>query len=196
EQFGNTCYANSVLQALYFCRPFREQKMEGELSEDSTILTTLRELFVEISQYPKATGAVAPKDFIACLRKENELFRSTMHQDAHEFLNYLLNTVAEEVEKHETWVHSLFEGVLTNETRCLTCETVTSRDESFLDLSIDIEQNSSITSCLRQFSRSEMLFQKNKYDCDQCCGLQEAEKRMKIKKLPNVLALHLKRFKY
>lgn len=26
----------------------------------------------------------------------------------------------------KTWVHSLFEGILTNETRCLTCETVRS----------------------------------------------------------------------
>jgi len=93
-------------------------------------------------------------------------------------------------------VHRLFEGVLTSETRCLTCETVSSRDESFLDLSIDIEQNSSVTACLRQFSASEMLCQKNKFFCDGCCDLQEAEKRMKIKKLPNVLALHLKRFKY
>jgi hypothetical protein len=24
-QFGNTCYANSVIQALYFCKPFREK---------------------------------------------------------------------------------------------------------------------------------------------------------------------------
>jgi ubiquitin carboxyl-terminal hydrolase 9/13 len=24
ENFGNTCYANSVLQALYFCSPFRD----------------------------------------------------------------------------------------------------------------------------------------------------------------------------
>jgi ubiquitin C-terminal hydrolase len=23
ENFGNTCYCNSVLQTLYFCRPFR-----------------------------------------------------------------------------------------------------------------------------------------------------------------------------
>jgi hypothetical protein len=37
-----------------------------------------------------------------------------------------------------------------------------SRDESFLDLSIDIEQNTSITACLRQFSASETLCQRNK----------------------------------
>lgn len=52
-----------------------------------------------------------------------------------------------------------------------------SRDELFLDLSIDIEQHSSVTACLRQFSASEMLCQKNKFFCDSCCGLQEAEKR-------------------
>lgn len=78
---------------------------------------------------------------------------------------------------HTTLVHRLFEGVLTSETRCLTCETVSSRDESFIDLSIDIEQNSSVTACLRQFSASEMLCQKNKFFCDSCCDLQEAEKR-------------------
>ena len=78
---------------------------------------------------------------------------------------------------HSTLIHRLFEGVLTSETRCLTCETVSSRDESFIDLSIDIEQNSSVTACLRQFSASEMLCQKNKFFCDSCCDLQEAEKR-------------------
>jgi ubiquitin carboxyl-terminal hydrolase 9/13 len=41
-----------------------------------------------------------------------------------------------------------------------------------------------------------MLCQRNKFFCDACCGLQEAEKRMKIKHSPNILALHLKRFKY
>lgn len=41
-----------------------------------------------------------------------------------------------------------------------------------------------------------MLCSRNKFFCDTCSGLQEAEKRMKVKQLPNVLALHLKRFKY
>ncbi|GAA5925544.1 hypothetical protein JCM3775_001437 [Rhodotorula graminis] len=188
-------------------------------SAETTLLTTLRDLFSTISRQPKSIGTVAPQAFINQLKRDNEFFRSTLHQDAHEFLNFLINSVAEALERDEkkraadegrapsmvgtgfgahakTWVHSLFEGILTNETRCLTCETVTSRDEAFLDLSIDIEQNSSVTACLRQFSASEMLCQRNKFSCDKCCGLQEAEKRMKIKKLPNILALHLKRFKY
>ena len=67
----------------------------------------------------------------------------------------------------KTFVERIFEGVLTNETKCLNCETViapsiflaawlhammscgvgqvTSKDETFLDLSLDIEENSSIT---------------------------------------------------
>ncbi|KAI8096828.1 uncharacterized protein BX664DRAFT_324975 [Halteromyces radiatus] len=319
ENFGNTCYCNSVLQALYYCKPFREcltnfphaaptilssnsyhngitsgtpspsspgykthriptdsssptnirtnvpssyntsmstkiAPRNGILPErqtgvnlspgmEDTLFAALKDLFWEISTHRKKTGVVAPVNFINKLKKENELFRSSMHQDAHEFLNYLLNTIAEDVEKYQkkiidqngsgldqrsdynggqesihtsssdgtdtntdsdtssskspsTWVHQLFEGIFSNETKCLTCETVTSRDESFMDLSIDVEMNSSVTSCLRQFSASETLCHKNKYFCDECSGLQEAERRMKIKKLPNILALHLKRFKY
>ncbi|EFW99650.1 ubiquitin c-terminal hydrolase [Grosmannia clavigera kw1407] len=94
------------------------------------------------------------------------------------------------------WVHDIFEGVLTSETRCLTCETSSQRDETFLDLSIDLEEHSSVTSCLRKFSAEEMLCERDKFHCDTCGGLQEAEKRMKIKRLPKILALHLKRFKY
>lgn len=94
------------------------------------------------------------------------------------------------------WVHDLFEGVLTSETKCLSCESASRRDETFLDLSIDLEHNASITSCLGQFSAEEQLCERNKFHCDNCGGLQEAEKRMMIKKLPRVLTLHLKRFKY
>ena len=61
------------------------------------------------------------------------------------------------------------QGILTNETRCLRCETVTARDETFFDLSLDIEQNSSITSCLRNFSSTETLNAEDKFFCDKCC---------------------------
>ena len=63
----------------------------------------------------------------------------------------------------------IHQGILTNETRCLQCETVTARDETFFDLSLDIEQNSSITSCLKNFSSTETLNAEDKFFCDKCC---------------------------
>ncbi|CAK9174024.1 unnamed protein product [Ilex paraguariensis] len=235
ENFGNTCYCNSVLQALYFCVPFREQLLEYysmnkyPREAEENLLTCLAELFSQISLQKKKTGVIAPKRFVQTLKKRNELFRGYMHQDAHEFLNFLLNDLVDTLEKeshpaksspetsspvrlangqnngqangvkHEplvTWVHKNFQGILTNETRCLRCETVTARDETFLDLSLDIEQNSSITSCLKNFSSMETLNAEDKFFCDKCCSLQEAQKRMKIKKTPHILVIHLKRFKY
>ncbi|XP_029443619.1 ubiquitin carboxyl-terminal hydrolase 46 isoform X3 [Rhinatrema bivittatum] len=219
--FGNTCYCNSVLQALYFCRPFRENVLayKAQLKKKENLLTCLADLFHSIATQKKKVGVIPPKKFISRLRKENDLFDNYMQQDAHEFLNYLLNTVADilqeekkqekqngkpkngngMVETHKaelTWVHEVFQGTLTNETRCLNCETVSSKDEDFLDLSVDVEQNTSITHCLRDFSNTETLCSEQKYYCETCCSKQEAQKRMRVKRLPMILALHLKRFKY
>ncbi|PWY95150.1 carbon catabolite repression protein B [Aspergillus sclerotioniger CBS 115572] len=192
-----------------------------------SLFTSLKDIFESIVGSQSRIGIIRPQHFLDVLRREHEMFRSAMHQDAHEFLNLLLNEVVANVEAEamkqpipslpppETaessqqsvssgsktpnttrWVHELFEGTLTSETQCLTCEKVSQRDEIFLDLSVDLEQHSSVTSCLRKFSAEEMLCERNKFHCDNCGGLQEAEKRMKIKRLPRILALHLKRFKY
>ena len=222
ENFGNTCYANSVLQALYFCKPFREGLLDYYErlpdTHEENLLTCLGELFFEIASQNKRTGVYSPKRFIARLKRDNELFRSFMHQDAHEFFNYTLNECCEILEREAraardraadpagddaehrapitTWIHEIFQGHLTNETECLWCENVTRRDEAFLDLSLDVEQNASVSACLRQFSSDELLANRDKFQCDKCGGLQEAHKRMVLKSAPSVLALHLKRFKY
>ncbi len=226
-------YANSVVQALYFCTPFRDLLLQSEEhsiaqgSQDAlsgppalvpvrrpsvsgsadhpiangfhphepptipssppTLFSALRSLYFYISTNPADSGTVAPRAFIDKVKQGNDIFRSTMHQDAHEFLNYLLNKIVEEIEEEKklqhdamgedcessrchspvslihmvifsvsnsvatlsskspptiitattssnsgtspqdaTLVHKLFEGVLTSETRCLTCETVCS----------------------------------------------------------------------
>lgn len=174
-----------------------------------------------------------------------EEFDNYIQQDAHEFLNFLINHINEIIlaertqtasltttapngsaasssfgtqkkssstpdsapsgatgtanstsSSEPTWVHEIFQGILTSETRCLNCETVSSKDEHFFDLQVDIDQNTSITHCLRCFSNTETLCSDNKFKCDNCCSYQEAQKRMRVKKLPMILALHLKRFKY
>ncbi len=199
-----------------------------------SLFTSIKDIFGAIAAHQSKVGVVSPQKFLEILKRDNEMFRSSMHQDAHEFLNYLLNEIMENIEASSkeqvmngsavngslassvasvmgstmdnqltkssspatSWVHDLFEGTLTSETKCLTCETASSRDERFLDLSVDLNDHSSVTSCLRKFSEEEMLCERNKFHCDTCGGLQEAEKRMKIKRLPRILALHLKRFKY
>ena len=201
---------------------------------EESLFTSLKDIFEALLAHKSNIGVVSPAKFLEVLKKENEMFRSAMHQDAHEFLNILLNEVVANVEVHSKrledenergkemdgspektgfeqalasaapkadsgkpgWVHELFEGILTSETKCLTCENISQRDEAFLDLSVDLEEHSSVTACLRKFSEEEMLCERNKFHCDRCGGLQEAEKRMKIKRLPKILALHLKRFKY
>jgi len=204
--------------------------------EESTF-TALKDIFMALIHSRSRMGVLSPQRFLEIFKRDNEMFRTSMHQDAHEFYGLVLNAVITNVEddakrlkelqppKNENglaqgmisafanaasamgltsgarspgtgWVHEIFEGVLTSETRCLTCETASQRDETFLDLSIDLEEHSSVTSCLRKFSAEEMLCERNKFHCDNCGGLQEAEKRMKIKRLPKILTLHLKRFKY
>jgi len=70
-------------------------------AQSPTLFSALRSLFIHISQHTFDKGTVAPQAFIAKLRRENELFRTTMHQDAHEFLNYLVNSIVENIEEEE-----------------------------------------------------------------------------------------------
>ena len=54
ENFGNTCYANSVLQTLYFCQPFRDRVLRYaetllDAPHEESLLTCLAELFVLVS---------------------------------------------------------------------------------------------------------------------------------------------------
>ncbi|KAI1112049.1 cysteine proteinase [Nemania sp. NC0429] len=211
------------------------QESNNTYGMDECTFTGLRDIFMALVDSNTRTGVLSPQRFLEIFKRDNEMFRNSMHQDAHEFYGLVLNDVIANVESTAQrllscerdcatdgmteslrtalsavakttanginspgtgWVHDIFEGLLTSETKCLTCETASQRDETFLDLSIDLEEHASVTSCLQKFSAEEMLCERNKFHCDHCGGLQEAEKRMKIKRLPKVLALHLKRFKY
>lgn len=82
-------------------------------------------------------GVVRPEDLLKTVKRENEMFRGMSQQDAHEFLGWVLNKVSEDIDvvdrslrdvgkargNGKSFVQNLFEGVLTNETRCLSCET-------------------------------------------------------------------------
>lgn len=218
------------------------QHAAKEYGMPDTLYGSVKDLFEAIADNEGRHGVASPSKLVEISKRDNEIFRQIAHHDAHEFYQYLVNTISDNIDGHEKrlkeqqdgtaggerqhggtktsetkapngsvtfpsalpmtrpkasqWIRDLFEGQLTSETRCLSCENISQRNEPFLDLSVDLEQHNSVTSCLQRFSAEEMLCERNKFHCDNCGGLQEAEKRMKIKKLPKVLTLHLKRFKY
>jgi ubiquitin carboxyl-terminal hydrolase 12/46 len=48
-------------------------------------------------------------------------------------------------------------GKLLNVVTCVSCETTTRREETFFNLSLDIEANTSLIQCMRRFSFKELL---------------------------------------
>ncbi|XP_062222983.1 ubiquitin carboxyl-terminal hydrolase 4-like isoform X2 [Phragmites australis] len=202
ENFGNTCYCNSVLQALYYCIPFREQLLEYCANNKNTddaeenLLTCLADLFSQISSAKKKTGVIAPKRFVQTVKKLNESFRSYMHQDAHEFLNFLLNEIVDILEKESSSPKDNSPETTSPEKVLNGAAVDAVKKEPLVTWVHKNFQNSSLTSCLKSFFSTETLNADDKFFCDKCCSLQEAEKRMKIKKAPQILVIHLKRFKF
>ncbi|KAJ8878996.1 hypothetical protein PR048_019602 [Dryococelus australis] len=218
--FVNIGECNCLFQVLYDCKIIAEKLVSycGKNRPNKYATSTCtNDLYhcVAFCESVCNTVLCVIKIFYQILLSEE--FDNYMQQDAHEFLNFLINHINEIIlaERHQntckpkqnngdspapqpepTWVHEIFQGILTSETRCLNCETVSSKDEDFFDLQVDVDQNTSITHCLRCFSNTETLCGDNKFKCDNCCSYQEAQKRMRVKKLPMILALHLKRFKY
>ena len=67
-----------------------------------------------------------------------------------------------------TWVQNLFEGQLISIIKCLTCERLSTREETFMNLSVDIEKNTSLSHCLKKFSTKELLNMGDKFYCEGC----------------------------
>lgn len=92
-------------------------------------------------------------------------------------------------------MQELFMGKLLNVVTCVSCETTTRREETFFNLSLDIEANTSLIQCMRRFSFKELLNQDNKLMCETCLTRQVATKEIMVGHYPKVLLIHMKRFR-
>lgn len=283
ENYGNTCYCNSVIQLIYHCTPLRLRLLElhdvyqlkkGKPGfEEDTVLCQLCSLIAVMhksnnrskEKYPREK--IAPKELLQCVRSKNEIFNNDMQQDAHEFTMFLMNDITETEQRimadpnnanvflqHEAamkkkgssfsfWKHSkdktisansqkagaagkhekaaaaaggraasagaqpftgeltplqvIMQGQFGSLTACLECENITSRDEVFIDLSLETAQGCSLLRCLDHFGDPEYFWGKNKLRCDECKRAVRAAKTIHVQQLPQyALLIHLKRFQY
>jgi ubiquitin carboxyl-terminal hydrolase 22/27/51 len=148
-------------------------------------------------------------------KKAFENLVTTKEQDAHEFFQFLAEELHErngDGQKPESGsehscnciIHQTFYGKLQSATTCQNCGGVTNQVQSFLDLSLPLEnlghkkgkkgssrQGGSLS--LQECLDEEYIKQdKCEYRCNKCSSMQQARRQTSIKRLPNVLSIQLK----
>eukprot|EP01135_Chromosphaera_perkinsii_P011842 Nk52_evm33s2506 gene=Nk52_evmTU33s2506 len=101
-------------------------------------------------------------------------------------------------ERASTGVYSLFSGVIESRLVCgnTACSTQSVTYDEFVDLSLDLtDATDSVVELLEAFTAVERLDRDNRYLCDHCGVKSRARKQLTVFDCPNVMVLHLKRFR-
>lgn len=123
---------------------------------------------------------------------------------------------ARDAKRCDCIVHQTFGGVYKSTVTCSACKNATNTFDAFTDLSLEIRSpavstkkkklllingaakdspSMELTECLTRFTSPETLSADN-YTCRKCDKAAEAEKRLRLHRLPPVLPIHLKRFSH
>ncbi|XP_076344706.1 deubiquitinating apoptotic inhibitor isoform X2 [Tachypleus tridentatus] len=157
---GNTCYMNSVLQALYMTERFCVQVLQAVPFPQETVLQKLQEVFayLKLTQRP----AVSPSDFLYVSKPP--WFEPGNQQDCSEFLRFLLDQIEEQkksiisdstvtnsqvscevgdsdsktnISKYrQSLVNKIFGGLITTCYTCMMCTQSSVHEDVFTDLHI------------------------------------------------------------
>ncbi|KAL4432979.1 hypothetical protein ABPG74_005352 [Tetrahymena malaccensis] len=115
---------------------------------------------------------------------------------AESWKNYLL--------RNKSIVVDLFQGQLKSTLKCLVCQTVSHKFDTFMYLSVPIPQQDknqskgliSIEDCIEEFTKEEKLDKSEWWLCTQCKKRTPSTKKIDLWKTPNILIIHLKRFSF
>ena len=114
-------------------------------------------------------------------------------EDAQEFLLRLFEKLGDDLGYENPT--SIFAGEMTQYIRCKNVDIFKERKERFFDISVDISDNRDVQEALDEFFAPVVLEGDNQYKTE-VYGFQDALKGQSICRLPKVLFIHLKRFKY
>ncbi|XP_040345408.1 ubiquitin carboxyl-terminal hydrolase 35 isoform X2 [Herpailurus yagouaroundi] len=215
---GNTCYVNSILQALFMASDFRHCVLRLTENNSQPLMTKLQWLFafLEHSQRP----AISPENFLSA--SWTPWFSPGTQQDCSEYLKYLLDRLHEEEKTgtricqklkqsslpsppeeppspSPTSVEKMFGGKIVTRIRCLHCLNVSSREEAFTDLSLAFPPTDR---CRRRRLGSVMLPAEDVGVGDPPSPSQaqvpsrDAEKAVELSQGPRYLILTLLRFSF
>jgi ubiquitin carboxyl-terminal hydrolase 36/42 len=211
SNLGNTCFLNSVMQCLTYTPPLANYLLAGEHGricrvEGFCLVCELERHFVKVFVNKDRQRIISPNGTVAHLKWIAKHMRVGRQEDSHEFLRFVIEGMQKNLlsgmdagrldarVKESTLVHQVFGGYLQSRVKCLACGHGSSTFDALLDLSLEVRQADSIDRALRYFVQPERLCKNNRYRCEHCGKLSDADKAMSIYRVPNILTIHLKRF--
>lgn len=222
---GATCFMSSILQTLIHNPIIKYQffnnddhffscdkRMLGDVIDETNacITCSIDDIFQHVYTSTSNEGYGITRLLTTAWYKKKSL-AGFQEQDAHEFWQFLLDEfhsdykrVIANQNKHEDddeckcISHVTFSGELQSSVKCLRCESVTTTIDPLMDLSLEIKakegEKISLYDCLDLYTKEEKL--DVKYTCQNCQDKTEATKSLKLKTIPPVLAIQLKRFEH
>lgn len=208
---GNTCFLNAILQCFTHTVPL----LQGLLSSNHKVpcdsnsegFCVFCSLYEHIQFSLISTGKIiSPWKFVNNLNYFSSSFRRFQQEDAHEFLQCLLDKLESCYSGFEcnntlhsgsdNMVKQVFGGRLISMLGCCNCGHWSDTFEPSIDLSLEIENASDLHTALESFTKLEKLEDpETKFTCEHCKEQVSVEKQLMLDQVPSVAAFHLKRFK-
>ena len=183
---GNTCYANSMLQALSTIPALWSQSP----SEGPCKSPLLKAVSLNMSILNRASSPIDPSNFLRAqqhkMSSRDPDFRFNTQQDVAEILHFVLD----EFIGTSILAEDLITSTLQTTTSCDVCHCSSVKEDKFNMLSLPLTKH--ISSSLNLFLQSEQL--SDKKFCPQCSTQQHATADSSVVKCGNILILQLKRF--
>ena len=204
KNMSSTCYMNSILQQFFMIPMLRETILsigkEDKIDlNPNTILYQLQLLFASLKAYD--FKYYDPKDFVIVSKLS---FYEQM--DADEYYGLLIDKLENDIsnlyikDKNKNNYKDLFKyffGIkLTDELFFTECNHKRFNESFCYNIQLEVKNYTNISDSLRNYFKTEIMTGDNKINCEECNTKRVCHKQLKIKNMPNILVISLKRFDY
>ena len=204
QNHGNTCFMNATLQCLTYTAPFVNYLIYDNHKESCKLEGFCMSCAMQdhvLRCMTNSGKAIDTKPFVDNLESIAKHMTFGEQEDAHEFLRYALDAMQkfsldgrknlDPLSKETTVINQIFGGYLRNQIVCVKCRAVKIKFEHFMDLSLNINDITTLKEAADKFVAPERL---EDYECSSCKEKASIWKRFAIETSPNILTLQLNQF--